>query len=187
MKTPAPMSHRFSFVFIRVHSWLNIFVTALLLLSPATAEVMDRVAVAVGNRAIKESQLDRDIRLTAFLNGTALDFGGASKRKAADRLIDQTMIRAEMAKASSAAPAKAEIDQVLEKIKQARFRGNPEYEQALKTYGITEPELKSHVAWQIQVLHFAGQRFGDRVNTAFFAWLDTSRKSSRIQFHDEVF
>jgi hypothetical protein len=156
-------------------------------LLPATGEVMDRVAVAVGNRAIKESQIHRDIRLTAFLNGTALDFSGPSKRKAADRLIDQTMIRAEMAKDSYPAPAEAEIDGVLDKIRQARFRSHPEYEQALKTYGITEPELKAHVAWQIQVLQFAGQRFGDRVNTAFFAWLDTSRKSSRIQFHDEVF
>jgi hypothetical protein len=159
----------------------------LLLLASATAEVMDRVAVAVGNRAIKESQIDRDIRLTAFENGTAPDFSGASKRKAAERLIDQTMIRAEMVKASYPAPTEAEINSVIGKIRQARFRNNAEYEQALKTCGIAESELKSHVAWQIQVLHFADVRFGNRVNTAFLTLLDTSRKGSRIQFHDEVF
>src|SRR5437660_3249417 len=61
-----------------------------LLLATATAAVVDRIAVAVDNRAIKESQIDRDLRLTAFLNGTPLDAGIVSTRKAADRLIDQT-------------------------------------------------------------------------------------------------
>src|SRR5258708_15817016 len=97
------------------------------------------------------------------------------------------MIRAEMAKASYPAPAEAEINTVLDKIRQARFRNHTEYEQAMKTCGITEAELKAHVVWQIQVLHFADVRFGNRVNTAFFTWLDTSRKGSRIQFHDEGF
>src|SRR5258708_10099008 len=102
-------------VFIRVHSWPMVFfaVICLLFVPSATAEVMDRVAVAVGNRAIKESQIDRDIRLTAFENGTVLDFSGASKRKAADRLVGQAMIRPEMAKASSPSPADAETDTLL--------------------------------------------------------------------------
>ena len=171
--------------------------------APTTAEVMDRIAVAVGNRAIKESQIDREIRLTAFENGTPLDLNAASKRKAADRLIDQTFIRAEMAKASYPAPSDAEINSVLDRIKQARFRSSSEFEQALKTYAITTPELKAHIAWQIQVLRFADLHFeaavrkqavanvkqplGDRINAAFFAWLDESRKNSRIQFHEEVF
>jgi parvulin-like peptidyl-prolyl isomerase len=191
-----------SFVFIRVHSWL-ITALCILFISCATAEVMDRIAVAVGNRAIKESQIDREVRLTAFENGTALDLSAASKRKAADRLIDQTFIRAEMAKASYSAPSDAEINSVLDRIKQTRFRSNAEFEQALKTYAIATPELKAHIAWQIQVLRFADLHFepivrkqavanvkqplGDRVNAAFFAWLDESRKNSRIQFHEDVF
>jgi hypothetical protein len=158
-----------------------------------SAEVVDRIAVAVGNRAIKESQIDREIRLTAFLNGATLDFSAPSKRKAADRLIDQTNIRAEMAKGSYAAPSEAEVSGVLTKIKRARFSKKGEFEQALQTYGITEQELKAHVAWQIQVLHFIDLRFlpaarvEARVNEAFFSWLDESRKHERIQFHDEVF
>lgn len=178
---------------------------ALLLLTLALrAEVVDRIAVAVNNRAIKEQQIVSDIRLTCFLNGAPLDLSPAAKRKAADRLIDQTIIRAEMSKGTYPAPAAGEIDAVLAKIKQARFPKEPDYQQALKTYGIADPELKSHVAWQVQVLHFVALRFepvvrkqavatikpaalGERVNSAFFAWLDESRARSRIQFHDEVF
>lgn len=175
-----------------------------LFLAAASAEVVDRIAVAVGNRAIKENQIDREIRLTDFLNGAALDLGSAAKRQATERLIDQTLIRAEMAKSSYPAPSEAEIGGVLSKVKQARFRNNGEYEQALKAYGISEAELKAHIAWQLQVLRFVDIRFepavrtqavknakepplGERINAAFFSWLDESRKRSRIQFHDEVF
>lgn len=175
-----------------------------ILAAGASAEIVDRIAVSVGNRAIKENQIDREIRLTDFFNGSALDISGAAKRKAAERLIDQALIRAEMAKASYPVASDAEINSVLVKIKQARFHNSGEYEQALKAYGITEAELRAHIGWQVQVLRFVDLRFepavrtqavtnvkqaalGERVNAAFFAWLDESRKRSRIQFHDEVF
>jgi len=158
----------------------------LLLCSVASAEIMDRIAVAVGTRAIKESQIDRDIRLTAFENGGPLDFSATSKRQSADRLIDQTMIRAELAKGSYPAPPEAEIARVLEKIKQARFHSTADYEQALKTYGLSDQELRAHVAFEIQVVHFADAKFGNRGNGTFFAWLDGARRASRIQFHEDV-
>lgn len=167
------------------------FLASVLLLSiPARADVVDRIAAAINNRAIKESQVERDMRLTAFLNGTPLEQTAAAKHKAADRLIDQTVIRAEIAKGSYPAATDADIAAVLAKIKQARFHSNAEYEQSLKAYGISEPELKSHIAWQIQVLRFVDLRFAKGTpaadNEAFFSWLDATRKTSRIQFHDEV-
>ena len=154
------------------------------------ADVVDRIAVAVGNRAIKESQIDRDIRLTAFLNGTPLDEGAGSKRKAADRLIDQTVIRSEMSKGSYPDASNTDVNATLAKIRQARFHSEGEYQQALKTYGISESELKAHIAFQLQVVKFVDLRFAKGSpaadNEAFFAWLDATRKNSRIQFHDEV-
>src|ERR1051326_1268391 len=95
----------------------GVLACALLLLTPIRADIMDRIAVAVGNRAIRESQIDRDVRLTAFLNGTPLDENGASKRKAADRLIDQTVIRSEIAKGTYPSPSEAEVNSTLAKIK----------------------------------------------------------------------
>ena len=91
---------------------------SLFLLSiPGRADVVDRIAAAINNRAIKESQVDRDLRLTAFLNGTPLEQNAAAKHKAADRLIDQTVIRAEIAKGSYPAPTDADTAAVLAKIK----------------------------------------------------------------------
>lgn len=161
-----------------------------LLSTVATADIVDRIAVAVGNHAIKESQIDHELRLTAFQNGAPLDEGAASKRKAADHLIDQTLIRAEMAKGSYPEPSNADVNTVLTKIKRARFHSDADYEQALKTYGISEPELTAHIAWQIRVVRFVDQRFQkgspSADNAAFFAWLDATRKASRIQYHDEA-
>lgn len=147
------------------------------------AEVYDRVAVAVGNHAIKASDIDRDIRLTAFLNGGKLDFSLPEQRKAADRLIDQWMIREEMAKRNYAAVSAANADEVFNKIKAARFPNTGEYQQALNRYGISESELKAHVAWQATVVRFIADRFQSQ---AFFNWLNDSRKRASIQFRGEL-
>ena len=59
-------------------------------------EIIDRIAVAVGNQVITESEILRDIRITAFLNDTELDFSPKAKRRAADRLVEQKLVNKEM-------------------------------------------------------------------------------------------
>jgi hypothetical protein len=172
--------------------------------TPVGAEVYDRIAVAVGNRAIKESQINSELRVTDFLNNAPLDLSAAAKRKTADHLIDQTLIRSEMARGSYAAPSEAEVNDVLARIKKTKFHSDADYQKALSRYGLTESELRSHLAWQLQVLRFIDARFApavrmraakntrpdiieERVNTEFFAWLDQARARAHIQFHDEAF
>jgi hypothetical protein len=157
------------------------WVLALLLLTVLQAEVYDGVAVSVGTRAIKISQIELDIRLTAFLNGSPLSFSAQEKHKAADRLIDQMLIREEMAKARVATSINDDL--VLERIQRTRFPTAAEYQHALQAYGITEAELKAHLAWQLAVLAFVDVRF--KANPLFFAWLDTSRKSLHVQYRGD--
>src|SRR3569833_649743 len=61
------------------------------------AVVLDRVAVVVGKRAIKLSDIERDIRVTAFLTHATVDTSAAARCKSAERLVDQTVIRDEIA------------------------------------------------------------------------------------------
>ena len=143
------------------------------------AETYDGVAAAVGNHAIKLSEINRDIRLTALLNGARLDFSVAAQRKAAERLIDQWMIREEMARRGYPDSSPANAGDVFAKLKAARFRDAAEYQQALSAYGVTEPELKAHVAWQASVLRFIAIRFQSQ---PFLPWLDQSRKHTSIQY-----
>lgn len=63
---------------------------------PANAVVVDRVAIAVGNKVITESEIELRIRLTAYQNSEIPDLSLASRRQAASRLIDQKLIEREM-------------------------------------------------------------------------------------------
>ena len=123
------------------------------------AAVLDRVAVTVGKDVILESEVIQEIRLTDFLNQAPVDLGAAAKQAAADRLVDQDLIRGEMQLENFAAPPPAGADQTLGEFKQARFRSPEGYSASLKMYGITEEELKQHISWQVAALRFTEQRF----------------------------
>ena len=83
------------------------------------AEVVDRVAVVVGTNVITESELLREVRLTQFLNGEPLDLSPEKKRAAAERLVDQQLIRTEMELSRYPQPGTEEENKVLRRISQA--------------------------------------------------------------------
>jgi parvulin-like peptidyl-prolyl isomerase len=121
--------------------------------------VLDRIAVVVGRHVVKTSDIDREVRLTDFLNGQRLDLSPAARRKAADRLIDQQLIRDEIAIGGYATATRQEAEKLLAQIKAGRFHGDAAFRAALRQYGITEPQLESQLLWQLTVLKFIEQRF----------------------------
>ena len=68
----------------------------MLCLAAPGAELLDRIAIVVNNQPIKDSDIERDIRVTALLNGDRVDSGPSARKQAANRLIDQALIRREM-------------------------------------------------------------------------------------------
>src|SRR5438270_3566160 len=72
--------------------------------------VLDRIAVVAADRAIKDSDIQREIRVVSFLNKDKPDFSAAGRKDAAQRLIDQTLIRRdiELARYSVADPKEVE-------------------------------------------------------------------------------
>lgn len=124
------------------------------------AVILDRIAVVVGKEAIKLSDIDRDLRVTEFLNREKVDFSPAARRKAAERLIDQTIIRNEVANGGYVRPSKADVDALLKQIVQDRFGGSTaRMREALSQYGLTEDQLRAQLLWQLTVLRFIEQRF----------------------------
>ncbi|MDQ6663707.1 MAG: hypothetical protein M3Z23_04885 [Acidobacteriota bacterium] len=117
-----------------------------------SAEIVDRVAVSIGNQVITESELLREIRLTAFFNGEKPGFGAASKHKAAERLIEQKLIRKEMELGRDPQPTAAEAGQMLATIDKSRML-------ALPDYGLARDDLEAHLEWQAALLRFIGFRF----------------------------
>jgi parvulin-like peptidyl-prolyl isomerase len=122
-------------------------------------EIIDRIAVTLDNQVITASEITLEIRLTEFLNGDPLDFSPAARRKAADRLIEQKLVRREMQLGHYTQPSLEEVGPMLQQIQAQRFQGAEEYRQALVKYGISEDELKAHLLWQLSLLRFIDVRF----------------------------
>jgi hypothetical protein len=127
---------------------------------PARSVVIDRIAVIVDKHAIKTSDIDRDVRVTEFLNRDPLNLGVDVKRKAAERLIEQTIIREEMEKGRYSQSNVIEVDGMMKRILDERFGGSTaRLAQELARYGLTESQLKMQLQWQLDVLKFIDQRF----------------------------
>ena len=175
------------------------------------AGVVDRIAVVVGDHVITESEVLLELRLTQLINGQALDLGPEQRRAAAERLVDQQLIRNEMEIGRYPRPSDAEADAMVRKFGLERYGGIAQFRAALEKYGVTEDELRQHLLWQLAALRFTDQRFhtavpeaptqsADRsgvdqrsaaepqgVDQQMEAWLKETRAATRIQFKAGAF
>jgi len=125
----------------------------------AHGEIIDRIAASVGNRVITASDLDRQIRVTAFQDGVKTDFSPAHKRATAEAMIEQKLIQAELANSRYPLPDPAELAPAIEQFKKEHFKDDAEYRAALGRYGITEDDFKELLLWQRTLLLFIQVRF----------------------------
>lgn len=132
---------------------------AIVIASLLDAVIIDRIAVRVGNAIIKDSDIDRIVRVTEFLNDEALDLGNKARRDAAKRLIDQAFIRQEIRVGDYPQASWDEADEQIAKLKKNRYKTPAAFNQALARYGLVEPDLRYEFQWQLTVLRFVDLRF----------------------------
>ena len=125
----------------------------------AQGVVVDRIAIIVGQRAVKTSDIENEARIKPLLNGDPLDLQTAALRQAAERLIDQAVIRREIELGGYASSPSEDVDRFFDNIRKQRFKTDAAYQQALTQYGIAEAQLKRKLAWQLTVLNFIERRF----------------------------
>jgi hypothetical protein len=124
------------------------------------AVVIDRIAAIIGKHVIKLSDIDRDLRVTEFLNYEPPNFSSEAKHKAADRLIDQAIIRDEIGTGGYSPPADTEADALLRQLVHDRYgESDSKLRAALSIYGLTEVQLRAQLLWQLTVLQFIDRRF----------------------------
>ena len=169
-----------------------------------SAAVVDRVAVVVGKTVITETEVLQEARLAAFLNQAPLDLGPAARRAAAERLVDQQLIRNEMQIGGYPQPSGAEIDDMLRNLKRERFPADAGYRDALERYGIAEEDLRRHLGWQLSAIRFTDLRFSpavtddaqsanrakpatNGVDQQLDAWLKETRAATKVQFKPGAF
>jgi hypothetical protein len=145
---------------MKTNRWLG---TVLVLFATlASAEIIDRIAVTVDNQVITISEIGEALRVAAFLNGEKPDFGPAARRKMADRLIEQVLVRREMELTRYPEPPATEIEQTLSQVTH-RFPSETQFQQALAEYKLTRRQIENSLRRQITLLHFTDLRFRPEV------------------------
>ncbi len=136
------------------------FACALVLAAaPGNSVVIDRIAVIVGNHVIKDSDIVRDIRVVAFLNRERPSFSPTSRKQCASRLIDQEFIREEMSLGAYPQATPAQAGELLAKLRSSRSSSPADWTDQLLQAHLTEPELRTALAWQVSVLRFISLKF----------------------------
>jgi hypothetical protein len=192
---------------MRLNLYLRLPAALFLFLPLCSAGVVDRVAIVIGKTVVTESEVLDELRLTEFINEEPLDLGPAARRAAAERLVDQELIRRELEMGGYAKPSASEADALLRKFRQSRFHSLAEYRAATRKYGIAEDQLKQHLVWQLTAIRFTDSRFGsveadgglqsaDRaapgapatsVDRQMDVWLKQARADTKITFKEEAF
>lgn len=134
----------------------------LLILAVASAQgvILDRIAVTVGRQVITESDVNRDLRVAAFLDRQPVDLSGAQKRKASERLVDQLLILQEAAFSRVPLPARADAERLIEPVKTEYGDG---FNAALKRYQITENDVIEQLFAGVRALRYTELRFRPEV------------------------
>jgi hypothetical protein len=125
----------------------------------ASGAVVDRVAVVVGSHVITESEVLEEARVTQFLNSEPVNLTPEARRAAAERLVDQQLIRSEMEIGGYEMPDESQAVATLAKIRSERSRSPSEFRADLEKYGLTEAQLLEHLRWQIAAIGFTEVRF----------------------------
>jgi len=134
---------------------------------PALAVIVDRAAVAVGTKVITESEIVRRIRLAAFQNGEPPDFSAASRREAAQRLVDLKLVEREMDLGRYERTPHARAAELLAAFTAEHFRsGADALRLALAAIDLTPADLQAELAEQADLLSFTNLRFGPAVEVS---------------------
>jgi hypothetical protein len=128
------------------------------------AEILDRIAVTVGTHVIAESDVIRDVWISAMLDQKPVDLSAEQRRKSAGRLADQMLILQEAAFSRVAEPSAEDTALLLEQVK-SQYQDEAAYRAALSRYQVTEEELIQHLAAGLQALRFTDLRFRPEIET----------------------
>ena len=137
---------------------VSTILAAVLLALTLRAEIVDRIAVSVGNQIITESQIIEEIRIAAFLNHEQPALTAAEKRKAADRLVEQALFKRDMELSHYPLPLIDEAAEMEKKVR-AEYPSDQAFLGDLERGKITEEELRQHLWWQVVMLRFIEYRF----------------------------
>ena len=143
---------------------------AMLLVAPSSSsqgEVIDRIVATVNGHIILQSDWDDALRYEAFSGGRPLDRLTTDERKSAlDHLIDQELLREQLRSPDSQHASAEEVAARVAEIRKQYPEGESEsgWQNLLRTYGLSEDDLKNRVAAQLDLMSLVDSRLRPAVN-----------------------
>lgn len=135
--------------------------------APVWAVVVDRVAIAAGNKVITESEVELRVRLSAFQNGTKPEMTLTARREAGSRLLDQKLVEREMEVGHYPQLSNEGRQQLLRDYAEQYFQSDAAaMGRALAIYGLTAQDLEEDLARQEDMLSFLSLRFRPAVQVS---------------------
>ncbi|HEY3940073.1 MAG TPA: hypothetical protein VGL97_21780 [Bryobacteraceae bacterium] len=125
---------------------------------PLHGEVVDRLAIAVGHQVITQLQLDEELRVIALMNHQPIKRTLEERRAAADRLVEQLLIKHEMEVSRYPLPSDEDVSKYLQQVSDQNG-GAAGLAKALRSYDLTENTLRQHLELQLTTLRFVEYRF----------------------------
>jgi len=137
---------------------MRCFLLLLIIGAALKAEIIDRVAIVVDQQVITESQINEEIRVAALLNDQPISTGEEERRSAADRLVQQLLVKREMDLGNYPVPTEEEVQTYYDRLSEA-FGGSDKFKRTIAEYRLTSETLKQHLALQLTTLRFIEYRF----------------------------
>jgi hypothetical protein len=141
--------------------WSLICVLAL----SASAETIDRIAVSIGSQVITESEVLRDLRVSAFLDHAEVDLSPAAKRKSAQRLVDQLLILREASESRLSLPNEEAVVPLMNQVR-TEYKPSSELQATLRRYQIADRDVAAQLLAGLTALAFTDLRFRPAVQVS---------------------
>jgi len=129
------------------------------------AEIIDRIVATVGHEVITQAQLNEELRVTAFINRAPMDNSAASQRQAAERLVEQALVRREMELSRYPLPKPDDVEAYRAEIVK-RYGSEGAFRAAMQRYELNTGVVDAHLLLQLTMLRFLDYRFLPEVDVS---------------------
>lgn len=130
-----------------------------MMLAARGGEVIDRVAVSVGQQVVTLRMIERQLRLQSLATGERVADTEETRRAAASRLIDQAIVLREIELVKYTPPTMAEAEQAVERYLKQTGRTRERFVKEIEALGFAEDEFKREMQWRLNVSRFIEYRF----------------------------
>ena len=139
-----------------------LLVLVVLCANVCAAETIDRIVVVVDKGIILASEWEQSVRYEALLEGKDLRLVTAADRlRTLDRLIDQELLRQQIASTTYQAASAEEVAAKVNDVRRQLLPGADDatWRATLARYGLDEEDVRERVATQLDILRFIEARF----------------------------